>query len=776
MTEVMLSTRLLRAMALTLNQFRLYSENHPIAQDSLKTLALETENYFAVNNKLGLGILQHSLVVEGKAEKDPSARDLARSFERMGIEALVIEKGIMIREMTGFLGLIAMRGKTLQEKGGFKAAFESLQAEHIKLSKGKFQLVEEGQEVADSSQIGAGGESGSAASASASAPQARSIADVIRRIKDEQSAPIQTAAPVPMACEEIITQLEKSPAEIAQLAVESTKDPAHLESVLRKITRYLIEGLLSFLVEQGKDITKALEKLAKELEKALVRAGETDAIVRLKEKIPSIFEEAADELRIQMVVKTCKDKPGDLKSIQKITSKLFKDKKVRERLEPSLRNDLIQVGLNEDQLESLFEKMDEAAEKKKKRVTVDAEELAELKRKAKLFDSGQGGGGEMVEKVKKLEREKKVILDEKERVDTVIRNLAEGLLVVDKNGKVVLMNPAAEKLLGVKQSDKVGKTVMESLSDEHVLSMTKGNLKDSEEQVAKNVEIVSLNDETRRVLQASTAVIENEDGHTVGMVSVLSDITKQKELENLKTQFVSNVSHELRTPLVAIQKSLALILGKEVGDITEEQQRFLDIAHRNIERLSRLINDLLDVHKLEATKMHLRPKKVPVKELVTHVLGTVDTWLKDKKINTECFFSDEAVEIEADPDRLTQIVTNLVGNAIKYTDEGGSIKVSVQSGVQDASIPGETMEFRVQDNGIGIAPQDQKKIFDKFVQVSLAQPAGVSSTGLGLTIVKELIELHSGRIWVESEAGKGSTFIFRLPKSFCKKEDLASGN
>lgn len=172
--------------------------------------------------------------------------------------------------------------------------------------------------------------------------------------------------------------------------------------------------------------------------------------------------------------------------------------------------------------------------------------------------------------------------------------------------------------------------------------------------------------------------------------------------------------------------------------------------------------------------MNLKPKKIPVRELVLHVFSTVETWAKDKRIKLQMECPSDGLELEADADRLTQVLTNLVGNAVKFTPDGGVITLQALE-VQDPAVSANgCVEIGVQDTGIGIAAEDQAKIFDKFVQVSLAQPAGVSSTGLGLTIVKEIVELHSGKIWVESEAGKGSRFAFRLPAAFTLKEESKS--
>lgn len=770
---------LVKAMVFAVKQFRLYSANHPITQQALAVLGEEIGKYFQTVSKVNLGTMRKLLVVNGEilGEKESTVNELAKEFDRLSIEGITLEKGLEVGEMTVFLSLMATPAKTLEQKGGFRKLYEADPVPHVKLASGRYELVGEGESVQTDGE--GSGKAGSVQETSSATPPApppapevktiSGIADIIQRLRQE-NMPAAAAAQMPpvLDSEKIVVQLEKTPQEVAQIALQDIPaNPPAIESVIRKLVKYLTQGLVAYLVESGKDITKAMDKLAKEFEKAVGKVMEGADYDDLKKKIPQIFEEAEDDLRIQMMVKVQKEHPGDMKLIQKMAEKLFKDEEVRERLGKSLNEELTTAGLTSQQCRAIFDKVEEKQAKKKSRVTVDAAELEELRKKAALFDQG-GGGGDVVlkKKLEKVEKEKKQISDEKERVDSVIRNLAEGLLVVDKSGKVVLMNPAAERMLGMKQAEKAGKPVAEGLQEGQMVSMASGDLKDSEDHVSKKVEVMSLNDQTKRVLQASTAVIENEDGHTVGMVSVLSDITRQKELDELKDKFVANVSHELRTPLVAIQKSLGLILEKELGEVNPEQKKFLDIAYRNIDRLSRLINDLLDVSKLEAGKMTLRPEPAPIKEMAQNIFSTMQTWVKDKKIQFKTELSDEKLMLECDPDRMTQVLTNLCGNAIKFTPEGGTITVDAKTVSDPKLSPGECIEIGIRDTGIGIAPEDCGRIFQKFEQVSLAQPQGVSSTGLGLTIVKEIVELHGGRIWVESEVGKGSRFVFRVPAKF----------
>lgn len=757
-----------KAVSFALKQFRLYSNSHPITQQAIQTLSTELEHFFSAAPKISLGSMRKLLVVDGEitSEKDPAAKDFAGELDRLGIESLIINKGITLDEMTVFLTMMAMRAKTIEEKGGFHKVFEAAALPHIRLSRGKYALVEEGKILADEGAKvgveGSGPETGPAAVSGGGKGAPISMAEIIRRIREGDSPTPVGVAGSPAAevdCERILVQLEKEPQEVAKLALENAQKPEDLEFMIRRVVQFLTEGLITFLVEQGRDISKALEKLAKELEKALDKMGESEEVEKLKKKIPGIFLEASDEIRVQMMVHAYKKDPEDAKGMQKLAGKLFKDQEVRGRLGPYLQSELSSVGMPVDETQGLLGQIEDKEAKKKQKVTVDAAELADLRLKAKKFDE------ELKKAVRKVEREKKVLADEKERVESVIRNLAEGLLVVDKDGKVVLMNPAAERMLGVKKEQKIGRAVTDGLREEQVVAMASGNLRDPGGDVSKHVEVVSVNDDTKRILQTSTAVIENENGQTVGMVSVLSDVTRQKELEELKTKFVANVSHELRTPLVAIQKSLGLILTQELGEINPEQAKFLNIAHRNIERLSRLINDLLDISKIEAGGMRLNARAVRVRELAGHVASTMETWVKDKKIKIEMKFPDPEIEVEADPDRLTQVLTNLMGNAVKFTPDNGTLTLEAAR-AQDPQTGMEMVEIGVRDTGIGIDPEDLEKIFEKFVQVGLAQPAGVSSTGLGLTITKEIVELHGGKIWVESEVGTGSRFAFRIPAKF----------
>lgn len=346
----------------------------------------------------------------------------------------------------------------------------------------------------------------------------------------------------------------------------------------------------------------------------------------------------------------------------------------------------------------------------------------------------------------------KKVAEYKKNTEAVIRSIAEGLVVVDSSGKVLMMNPAAEKLLGINKKEKIGKPLTEDLKDEQLVSF----MKSAPEAENKEIELVSAKDETKKTLRASSAVVEDENGQTVGVVSVLSDITKQKELDQFKANFIANVSHELRTPLVSIDKSIALILNNAVGEVTTPQREFLSIAQRNIKRLSLLINDLLDLSKLEAGRMIVKREPANIVSVINESIDGVENWAKTKGITLERKIQEGLLPVTIDSNKIIQVLNNLIGNAIKFTPNSGRITVEVKLSGSDQ------IAVSVHDNGIGINKEDLPKVFDKFYQAGERISTDIQGTGIGLAIAREIVELHGGKIWAESEKGEGATFIFTL--------------
>ncbi|HZD39695.1 MAG TPA: HAMP domain-containing sensor histidine kinase, partial [Terriglobales bacterium] len=232
-----------------------------------------------------------------------------------------------------------------------------------------------------------------------------------------------------------------------------------------------------------------------------------------------------------------------------------------------------------------------------------------------------------------------------------------------------------------------------------------------------------------------------------------------QELDRLKSDFVSNVSHELRTPLTAIKGAVDLVLREVAGPLTEKQIHYLTRVRSNTQHLAGLINDLLDLSKIESGRVELKSSRISLSGLLYEVVETLRPVAAEKEIALEAITPEPSVLVWADRDKINQVLVNLIGNAIKFTPAQGRVTVSTSRNGE------ERVQVSVSDTGPGVPPEEKEKIFDKFYQVPESGGAKPKGTGLGLAISKALVELNGGQIWVESEMARGSTFSFTLPAS-----------
>lgn len=419
--------------------------------------------------------------------------------------------------------------------------------------------------------------------------------------------------------------------------------------------------------------------------------------------------------------------------------------KEADALLPAIVRELGQVPLSDQQRERLARTMSAMVTK-----TIDAR----LHETQQQLDAQYGRVIEEQRREKTvLQRKYQEVLAERKQTEAVLESIAEGLVVVNNRGEVVMMNPAAERLLAVSQKDRIGKPLVDDLKEEQLVALAHNT-----NQGEREIVLSATSDSTKRILRASNAVIADEDGNAVGMVAVLSDVTKQRELDQLKAEFVSKISHELRTPLVAMKHALSLIVDQVAGPLTDEQKKFAGVSQRNLDRLNRLINDLLDLSKLEAKKMELHIEPGQLGPVIDATCESLDAWARSKAITVVKRVPQDLPEILCDKARITQVLTNLIGNAIKFTPTQG--RVTVEAKRIDT---GDAIEVDVTDTGIGIAKEDLPKLFSKFQQVGERSATDISGTGLGLAISKEIIELHHGRIWAEGELTQGARFSFTLP-------------
>ncbi|MER3402491.1 MAG: hypothetical protein C4337_04155 [Armatimonadota bacterium] len=348
------------------------------------------------------------------------------------------------------------------------------------------------------------------------------------------------------------------------------------------------------------------------------------------------------------------------------------------------------------------------------------------------------------------------ILEEKEELVHTIESLRAGLLLVNQNGRINQMNAAARRVFGL-GSDVLGKPYHEIISNEVVRTMIRQALE--EEKEGELIEVTVHFDNKEHIYQVQNAIVRGEDQKPMGTVMIFNDITDIRNLERMKSAFVATVSHELRTPLTAIKGFIAtLLMDSDDAFPPEERREFYSIIDQETDRLTRLINDLLNIARIEAGES-LKPV---YKEVDFYKLSQKVVMIQRQATNKHAIVHDvpsDLPKIIADEDKVDQILTNLLSNAIKYSPNGGEIRVKAWEEDADHII------FYVSDQGMGIPKQHLTKIFEKFHRVDNTDTRKQYGTGLGLYLVKHLVEvIHGGQIWVESEVGVGSTFYVRLPK------------
>ena len=357
-----------------------------------------------------------------------------------------------------------------------------------------------------------------------------------------------------------------------------------------------------------------------------------------------------------------------------------------------------------------------------------------------------------------LRREKKVIENESARTTSVIQNMVEGVVVVDDQGKILMMNPAAESIYGETLAKTAGTSITDKTSDQFVVTMATNLQNSGDADVKPDVKTAGA-DDVKKTLKASSAVVQTEAGKVVGVVTALPDATKIRELQRMQRDFVAHVTHELRAPLSSIRAALEIIQSEFGAKMETEETRMLATALKNSDRLADMINGILDFSKLESGQMSVFPKPVEPEKIAKEAVDGLQPWAQKKRIELVLTAPGGLPLVDADSPRTVQVIVNLLSNAIKFTPAGGKITVKLSRRTEIAST---FVAFAVSDTGPGIPKEEQKRVFEKFAQIAGGE-THVGGTGLGLSIAKALVSLQKGTMWIESEPGSGATFLFTLP-------------
>jgi PAS domain S-box-containing protein len=330
-------------------------------------------------------------------------------------------------------------------------------------------------------------------------------------------------------------------------------------------------------------------------------------------------------------------------------------------------------------------------------------------------------------------------------LEAVLTSTSDAVVVTDKEGRVLLCNPAAEVAFGLPPGSTIGRSVVKIWPTGEM-----DRLLPLETESAVRTEEIVLPD--GRTLFGSASNIISGDGQTIGQVAVLRDITHFKELDAMKSEFVATVSHDLRAPLTYMRGYTTML--PMVGSLSPKQQDYLTKIMAGIEQMTELIDDLLDLGRIDAGVGIVRAE-CSLAEVVRNVVETMQGQAAARGVNLAAGNLASKL-IQGDQGLIRHAITNLVDNALKYTSANGSVTVSVQESDK-------FMVVAVKDTGIGVAPADQARLFERFYRVKRRETIDIKGTGLGLAIVKSIADWHRGRVWVESQLGQGSTFYLLLP-------------
>lgn len=386
-----------------------------------------------------------------------------------------------------------------------------------------------------------------------------------------------------------------------------------------------------------------------------------------------------------------------------------------------------------------------------------AHQIASAVNNAELYDLIR----DQAERLGSMVRSQQV---EASQSQAILNAIADGVIVTDAQHKIVLFNPAAERILALDRSEALGRPLIDFIGVFGAAGArwaeamrTWAHQPPASATGASFQERIDL--DTGRVISVSPAAVVLGDDF-LGTVTIIRDITREVEVDRLKSEFVATVSHELRTPMTSIKGFVDLLLMGASGELNEEQRHFLEIVRKNTERLEVLVTDLLDISRIEAGKVGLEFEGVDLSAVLEEQESFLEHLMRshEKPMNLSLTIEDDLPQVWADPVRVRQILANLLENAFQYTPAGGQIDLR-------ASSTEGVVQLEVSDNGIGIPLAEQERIFERFFRGESALNLGVPGTGLGLSIVLNLVEMQGGRLWVSSEGvpGKGTTFTVTLP-------------
>jgi PAS domain S-box-containing protein len=342
-------------------------------------------------------------------------------------------------------------------------------------------------------------------------------------------------------------------------------------------------------------------------------------------------------------------------------------------------------------------------------------------------------------------------VDERNKTMAIIENLTDGVILLNKKKQIEIINSPATELFNIGKKEAIGKCFVDLLDIENIPEIKKILIDKDRIRNIYREEVATLDGLHLEI----TSVLLKDEIEEKGFLIIIHDVTKEKLIEKMKTEFVSVAAHQLRTPLSAIKWTIRMILDGDVGEINEEQRELLEQTYISNERMIRLINDLLDVSRIEEGRLLYDQKDARIEDVIDSVIEASQEMLRNKNMVLEVN-KKETPKVRIDKEKIGVVIQNLLENAIKYTEQGGKIKITLDNDEKNVI-------FKIEDSGVGIPKSQQDRIFTKFFRAENVTRMETNGTGLGLYTTKNIVQAHKGQIWFESEENKGTTFYFTIP-------------
>jgi PAS domain S-box-containing protein len=342
-------------------------------------------------------------------------------------------------------------------------------------------------------------------------------------------------------------------------------------------------------------------------------------------------------------------------------------------------------------------------------------------------------------------------VDERNKTMAIIENLTDGVILLNKKKQIEIINSPATELFNIGKKEAIGKCFVDLLDIENIPEIKKILIDKDRIRNIYREEVATLDGLHLEI----TSVLLKDEIEEKGFLIIIHDVTKEKLIEKMKTEFVSVAAHQLRTPLSAIKWTIRMILDGDAGEINEEQRELLEQTYISNERMIRLINDLLDVSRIEEGRLLYDQEDARIEDVLDSVIEASQEMLRNKNMVLEVN-KKETPKVKIDKEKIGVVIQNLLENAIKYTEQGGKIKITLDNDEKNVI-------FKIEDSGVGIPKSQQDRIFTKFFRAENVTRMETNGTGLGLYTTKNIVQAHKGQIWFESEENKGTTFYFTIP-------------